>query len=190
MKLLDVMIALPLIFWGISILFSIVAVQIFIPTNSVQGRVHFPPDPCQHLFFVFSIITIWIGVRGYLTVVLNGISLMINYIEHFCVHACLVLCDPMDYCPPGSSLHGILQARTLESTAMPSSRRSSWLRDRTHISWGSYTGGRVFTTEPQGKSHWTFLHTPIGHLYVFIGKMSIQMFCPFKIFYWVVWVFI
>ena len=32
------------------------------------------------------------------------------------------LCDPMDYSPPGSSVHGILQARILEWVAMPSSR--------------------------------------------------------------------
>ena len=33
---------------------------------------------------------------------------------------CLTLCDPMDCSPPGSSVHGILQARTLEWAAMPS----------------------------------------------------------------------
>ena len=33
---------------------------------------------------------------------------------------CLTLCDPMD-CLPGSSVHGILQARILEWVAMPSS---------------------------------------------------------------------
>ena len=32
------------------------------------------------------------------------------------------LCDPMDCSPPGSSVHGILQARTLEWVVMPSSR--------------------------------------------------------------------
>ena len=32
------------------------------------------------------------------------------------------LCDPMDCSPPGSSVHGILQARILEWVAMPSSR--------------------------------------------------------------------
>ena len=42
-----------------------------------------------------------------------------------CVHAeslqsCLTLCDPMDWSLPGSSLHGILQARILERVAMPS----------------------------------------------------------------------
>ena len=34
----------------------------------------------------------------------------------------LTLCDPMDYSPPGSSAHGILQARTLEWVAMPFSK--------------------------------------------------------------------
>ena len=38
---------------------------------------------------------------------------------------CLTLCDPMDCTPPGSSVHGILQARILEWAAMPSSRGSS-----------------------------------------------------------------
>ena len=33
-----------------------------------------------------------------------------------CLHAklCVTLCDPVDCGPPGSSVHGILQARTLE----------------------------------------------------------------------------
>ena len=45
------------------------------------------------------------------------------------------LCDLM-YCSlPSSSVHGISQARILESVAISSSRRSSWPRDRTRISW-------------------------------------------------------
>ena len=36
--------------------------------------------------------------------------------------SCLTLCDPMDCSPPGSSVHGILQARTLGWVAIPSSR--------------------------------------------------------------------
>ena len=38
---------------------------------------------------------------------------------------CPTLCDPMDHSPPGSSVHGILQARILQWVAMPSSRGSS-----------------------------------------------------------------
>ena len=48
--------------------------------------------------------------------------------------ACLTLCDPMGRSPPGSSIHGILQARILDWVAMPSSRGSSRPRDGTHIS--------------------------------------------------------
>ena len=38
---------------------------------------------------------------------------------------CLTLCDPMDCRLPGSSVHGILQARILEWVAIPFSRGSS-----------------------------------------------------------------
>ena len=44
------------------------------------------------------------------------------------------LCSPMDCSPPGFSVHGILQARTLEWVAVPSSRGSSWFRDQTQVS--------------------------------------------------------
>ena len=44
------------------------------------------------------------------------------------------LCDPMDCSPPGSSVHGISQARILEWVAMPSSRGSSQPRGRTQVS--------------------------------------------------------
>ena len=52
------------------------------------------------------------------------------------------LCDPMDYSPPGSSVHGILQARILEWVAIPFSRGSSRPRNRTE---DSCTAGGFFT---------------------------------------------
>ena len=42
-------------------------------------------------------------------------------------------CDPMDCSPPGSSVHGIIQASILEWVATSSSRGSSQPRDRTHL---------------------------------------------------------
>ena len=68
------------------------------------------------------------------------------------------LCDPMDCSPPGSSVHEISQARTLEWVAMPFSRGSSWPNDGTQVSpiagrfftvWA--TVSKFFTTEPPGK---------------------------------------
>ena len=44
------------------------------------------------------------------------------------------LCSPMDRSPPGSSDHGILQARMLEWVARPSSRGSSRYRHQTRVS--------------------------------------------------------
>ena len=55
----------------------------------------------------------------------------------------LTLCDPMDYSPPGSSVHGILQARILERVAVPSSWGSSQPRDQTHISYVSCIGRQI-----------------------------------------------
>ena len=58
---------------------------------------------------------------------------------------CQTLCDSMDCSLPGSSVHGILQARILEWVAMPSSRGSSQPRDGTQV---SCITGRFFATEP------------------------------------------
>ena len=41
---------------------------------------------------------------------------------HMCAQTCPTPCDPMDCSPPGSSVHVILQARTLEWVAIPSTR--------------------------------------------------------------------
>ena len=58
----------------------------------------------------------------------------LGYLWAKSLQSCLTVCDPMDCSPPGSSVHGILQARTLEWVTMPSSRGSSHPRDRTRIS--------------------------------------------------------
>ena len=62
--------------------------------------------------------------------------------------SCLTLCDPMDWNLPGSSIHGIFQARVLEWVAISFSRGSSQHRDRTQV---SRIVGRRFMSEPPGK---------------------------------------
>ena len=54
--------------------------------------------------------------------------------------SCPTVCNPMDL--PGSSVHGILQARILEWVAMSFSRESPWPRDQTQV---SCTAGGFFT---------------------------------------------
>ena len=46
-----------------------------------------------------------------------------------------LFCNPMDCNLPGSSIHGISQARILEWVAISFSRGSSWPRDQTCIFW-------------------------------------------------------
>ena len=58
-------------------------------------------------------------------------------------------CDSMDYSPPGSSVHGILQARILEWTAISSSRGSTQPKDATWVS--CIPGDDSLLSEPPGK---------------------------------------
>ena len=53
---------------------------------------------------------------------------------------CLILYYPMDCKWPGSSVHGISQARILEWVAIPCFRGSSWPRNQTHVCSISLTG--------------------------------------------------
>ena len=57
-----------------------------------------------------------------------------------CTQSSLILCNPTDCRPPGSSVHGIFQARILEHVAISFSRESSRSRDWTHVSCISCIG--------------------------------------------------
>ena len=69
--------------------------------------------------------------------------------------SCLTLCDPMDHSPPGSSVHGILQARILEWVAISSSRRSYWPRSQTQV---SCVARRFFTVRATREAHIIHIH--------------------------------
>ena len=62
--------------------------------------------------------------------------------------SCLTLYNSIDYSPPGSSLHGILQVRILEWITIPFSRGSSQPRDRTQV---SCIADRFFSVRATGK---------------------------------------
>ena len=64
------------------------------------------------------------------------------------LQSCPTLCHPVDCGLPGSSVHGIFQARILEWVAKPSSGGSSQPRGQTLI---SCITGRFFTAEALGK---------------------------------------
>ena len=66
------------------------------------------------------------------------------------VQLCPTVCDPMDCSRPGSSVHGILQARILEWVAIPFSTESFWSRNRTEV---SCIAGRFFIVWATREAH-------------------------------------
>ena len=89
----------------------------------------------------------------------------------------------MDCSPPGSSIHGILQARILEWVAISFSRGSSWPRDRTQV---SHIRGRCFnlksllTTFPSLGAALDltdlFLKSPSCHCYLYSYVLGSPLF--------------
>ena len=83
------------------------------------------------------------------------------------LQSCLTFCDSMDCSQPGSSVHGILQARILEWVAMPSPRGSSPPKDKTHISCGSSIGRGILSYQGSPKKRRLTIN-----LSVFLGRCS------------------
>ena len=82
----------------------------------------------------------------------------------------LTLCNPMGHSPPGSSVHGILQARILESVAISSSRGSSQPRDQTHVSCVSCIGRWIL--------HHTIMHAAAAKSQQSCPTLCDRLLCP------------
>ena len=78
---------------------------------------------------------------------------LISWLRAESLQSFLTLCDSMDCSLPGSSVHGILQARILEWVAMPSSRGSSWPGDWT-----------TFSAAPHCR--WILYHQAMGEAHI------------------------
>ena len=88
----------------------------------------------------------------------------------------LQLC-PTLWEPPGSSVHGILRAKTLDWVAMPSSRGSSRPRDRTHICFLYWQAGSL------PWSHQGIHRTKIKRM---ISEVKVTQSCPTLVTPWTV----
>ena len=84
------------------------------------------------------------------------------------------LCDPMDCSPPGSSVHGILQARILEWVAFPSPKEFPDSGTEPISPVSPALVGRFLTTEPPGDY-------PVSiscNIYLIILSVSLFELCP------------
>ena len=106
-----------------------------------------PPWCCFTSFFIQSLFDGHLGCFQFFTILNNAVIhlliakslhtsiIVFLEVELFCqiscmpalvpAQSCLTLCNPLDCGPPGTSVHGIFQARILETAAIPSSRESS-----------------------------------------------------------------
>ena len=93
--------------------------------------------------FTFTFL-LWCGRVGRVSIALEAenarylawlCAQLLSHVRHFC--------DPMDCSLPGSSVHGILQAKILEWVAISFSRGSSQPRDQTHVSCVSGIGWQI-----------------------------------------------
>ena len=95
--------------------------QIFPTQESNRGLLH-----CKWILYQLSQrSSIWCGFR------IMCVCVCVCVCVRILSHSVMSLHDHMDYSPPGSSIHGISQARTLEWVATSSSRGSSQPRDQT-----------------------------------------------------------
>ena len=85
---------------------------------------------------------------------------MLQKVKVLVAQSCLTLYSPMDYSPPGSSVHEILQARIQEWIDVPFSRESSQLKDWTWVFWWQADS---LPSEPGGKKP---ILTPCWKLFI------------------------
>ena len=113
------------------------------------------PQPCAELL-LYSLTSVW-------WCLCFGCAIYPHSHTYICVCVCVcvalsrvqLFCDPMNCSLPGSSVHGIFQARILEWVAISFSRRFSRARDQTQ---GSCIGKQILY-------HWATWEAPYTHIF-------------------------
>ena len=101
-----------------------------------------PGGRVQHGWVGWTLNHLLYAIHGLITMFYSHIHFSEGFVKVLAAQLCPTLCDPLDCSLPGSSVHGILQARILEGVTISFSRGSSRPGNQT---WVSCTVGRFFT---------------------------------------------
>ena len=107
--------------------------------------------------------------------------------------------NPLDYNLPRSCVHGVFQARVLESTAISFSRRFSRPRDQTHVSctgrqilypwatgkpWATYTNPHLQGQPHLSRYYWfTFSLAYLCHVMILRSRLYLSLLLQGKLFF-------
>ena len=114
---------------------------------------------------------------------LRWFNILFHLYSYFLIYAtaakslqlCTTLCNPLDFNPPGSSIHGILQVRILECVAIPFSRKSFWPRDQ---NWVSGMQADSLQSEPSGSWDSSAKNAGVSFLFLLQGISPTQGSIP------------
>ena len=110
-----------------------------VPLSIPIWKVHFLSLRYQHICYLLQLTQTTLNYYLNYYLIISIIVLVMCV----CAQLCPTLCDPMDCSPPGSSVHGIVQARILEWVAISYSRGSSQPRNQTRVSCGFCIGQSI-----------------------------------------------
>ena len=110
----------------ISRVFLLCSQRHMIPTFETSSDFHYASAYGSFLEMSQVHLKVWKYIQGF--------YICHKIIRCVCAQPTPTLSNPMDSSPPGSSVHGIFQARILDWVAISSSRGSSWPRDRPCVS--------------------------------------------------------
>ena len=105
--------------------------------NLLNQKYQSGKQPLKKKSFFFFFFKCWLfsDSQSFLVRLQLEMPLWVRLCVSSVAQSCLTLCNVMDYSLQVSSVHGILQARTLEWVAISFSRVSSWPKDWTLISY-------------------------------------------------------
>ena len=117
--------------------------------------IHYPVFMCKHICMcgyvpIFHLLntTFYDSLEAQVPGQPLGMRFMLLCLFSLSIRLCPTLCDPMDWSPLGSSVHGIFPTRILEWVVIFFTRGSSQPRDRACVFCVCHNAGRFFTTEP------------------------------------------